>query len=112
MIPNSQDTAQHQKAALDAQKFPVPISKRPYPIPSRTRKSSSSEPMVLHGQLCGRVGRCRVNPPKAPVLTHWGFAFLSRAGRAAGAAEPGGDQFFPHPRLGSVAVRTTPEELA
>jgi hypothetical protein len=26
---------------------PVAISTRPYPIPSRTRKSSSSEPMVL-----------------------------------------------------------------
>ncbi len=34
--------------------------------------------MVLHGQLCGRVGRCRVNSRKAPVLTHWGFA-LCRA---------------------------------
>jgi hypothetical protein len=30
--------------------------------------------MVLHGQLCGRVGRCRVNYLKAPVLAHWGFA--------------------------------------
>ena len=30
-------------------KFPVMISKRPHPIPSRTRKLSSSEPMVLHG---------------------------------------------------------------
>ena len=29
--------------------FPVVISKRPHPIPSRTRKLSSSEPMVLHG---------------------------------------------------------------
>src|SRR5687768_4916317 len=75
MIPNSQDTAQHQKAALDAQKFPVPISKRPYPIPSRTRKSSSSEPMVLHGGPCGRVGRCRVNYPTPTGETQSGFFF-------------------------------------
>ena len=40
-------------------KFPVVISRRPHPIPSRTRKLSSSEPMVLHGKPCGRVGRCR-----------------------------------------------------
>ena len=30
-------------------------AKRPYPIPSRTRKSSSFASMVLHGRLCGRV---------------------------------------------------------
>jgi hypothetical protein len=42
-----------------AQDFPVAISRRLYPIPFRTRKSSFSEPMVLHGLLCGRVGRCR-----------------------------------------------------
>lgn len=54
-------SAQH-RWSLDAQKlFPVALSRRPYPIPSRTRKSSSSEPMVLHGLLCGRVGRCRAN---------------------------------------------------
>src|SRR5687768_17620515 len=45
-------------------KIPVAISRRPYPIPSRTRKSSSSEPMVLHDFSCGRVGRCRVKYPK------------------------------------------------
>lgn len=57
---------QHHKAALDAQQIPVAISKRPHPIPSRTRKLSSSEPMVLQGQPCGRVGRCRVNTPNGP----------------------------------------------
>ena len=30
-----------------------------HPIPSRTRKLSLSEPMVLQGKPCGRVGRCR-----------------------------------------------------
>jgi hypothetical protein len=40
-------------------RFPVAISKRSHPIPFRTRKLSSSEPMVLLGRLSGRVGRCR-----------------------------------------------------
>ena len=49
----------HQQPRATTQKFPVAKSKRPHPIPSRTRKLSSSEPMVLHGKPCGRVGRCR-----------------------------------------------------
>jgi hypothetical protein len=40
-------------------RFPVVISRRSHPIPSRTRKLSSLEPMVLLGQPSGRVGRCR-----------------------------------------------------
>jgi hypothetical protein len=40
-------------------KFSVAIAKRRHPFPSRTRKLSSSAPMVLHGRLCGRVGRRR-----------------------------------------------------
>ena len=39
--------------------FSVAIAKRSHPFPSRTRKLSSSAPMVLHGRLCGRVGRRR-----------------------------------------------------
>ena len=62
----SKDCSAWSAALGRAQQFPVAISKRPYPIPSRTRKSSSSEPMVLQGQPCGRVGRCRVNYPKKP----------------------------------------------
>ena len=40
-------------------RFPVVISRRSHPIPSRTRKLSSLEPMVLLGRPSGRVGRCR-----------------------------------------------------
>jgi hypothetical protein len=40
-------------------KFPVMISRRLHPIPSRTRKLSSLEPMVLLGRPSGRVGRRR-----------------------------------------------------
>ena len=39
--------------------FPVAIAKGPHPFPFRTRKLSPSAPMVLHGQLGGRVGRRR-----------------------------------------------------
>src|SRR5215470_15769134 len=39
--------------------FLAAIPKRSHPFPSRTRKLSSSGPMVLQGQPCGRVGRCR-----------------------------------------------------
>ena len=48
--------------------FPVVFSTRPHPIPSRTRKLSLSEPMVLQGKPCGRVGRCRdyFSAPKEP----------------------------------------------
>src|SRR3954466_10115240 len=39
--------------------FLAAIPKRSHPFPSRTRKLSFSGPMVLQGQPCGRVGRCR-----------------------------------------------------
>ena len=60
--------------------LPVIIAKRPYPIPSRTRKSSSFASMVLHGRLCGRVDRhrlflflCLVGAPtaSAALLMWW-----------------------------------------
>src|SRR5262252_7631593 len=57
-------------------KFPAATSKRPHPIPSRTRKLSSSEPMVLHGKPCGRVGRCRDYFPKKPESIDSGFLLL------------------------------------
>jgi hypothetical protein len=39
--------------------FLAAIPERSHPFPSRTRKLSSPGPMVLQGQPCGRVGRCR-----------------------------------------------------
>src|SRR5216683_4756486 len=42
------------------EKFPVAISEGSHPFPSRTRKLSPPEPMVLRGKPCGRVGRCRI----------------------------------------------------
>src|SRR5271169_1056902 len=41
--------------------FPVVIPRGSHPFPSRTRKLSLAGPMILHGQLCGNVGRRRDN---------------------------------------------------
>ena len=40
--------------------FPVAMSEGSHPFPSRTRKLSPPEPMVLRGKPRGRVGRCRI----------------------------------------------------
>src|SRR2546421_5768478 len=40
-------------------KFPVVIERRSHPFPFRTRQLSSASPMILRGQLRGKVGRRR-----------------------------------------------------
>ena len=40
------------------------IARGKRPVPFRTRKLSPSAPMVLHGRLCGRVGRRRTPIPR------------------------------------------------
>jgi hypothetical protein len=53
----------------------VIVAKGSHPFPSRTRKLSPSAPMVLHAQVCGRVGRCPIKlarervKEEAPVKT-------------------------------------------
>ena len=42
-----------------AKRSPVTFAERPYPFPSRTRKSSSPAPKILRGQLLGKIGRRR-----------------------------------------------------
>ena len=42
---------------------PVTIAKRKHPFPSRTRKLSSSAPMILRGGPRGKIGRCRLTRP-------------------------------------------------
>ena len=60
--------------------FPVAISEGSHPFPSRTRKLSPPEPMVLRGKPRGRVGRCRIFLLRAPGALHWapGAFFLAR----------------------------------
>ena len=52
--------------------FPRPYRRRSHPFPSRTRKLSSSGPMVLHGQLCGRVGRRGIFKKPPNIARCWG----------------------------------------
>ena len=52
------------------------IARRSHPFPSRTRKLSFSAPMVLHGQLCGRVGHRRILYLKMLPATRLGSIFF------------------------------------
>src|SRR5207253_6164581 len=54
-------------AIRDRIAFPVVVSRGSHPFPSRTRKLSLLEPMVLRGQLCGRVGSRRDYYNKSPL---------------------------------------------
>ena len=51
--------AQDPGKAYPGTRMPVVIGSGSHPFPFRTRKLSLIPPMVLHGKLCGRVGRCR-----------------------------------------------------
>src|SRR6266545_4733727 len=51
--------AKGAEAGPQAPNVPVVIGSGSHPFPFRTRKLSLIPPMVLHGKLCGRVGRCR-----------------------------------------------------
>ena len=55
-----------------AKRSPVTVAERPYPFPSRTRKSSSPAPKILRGQLLGKIGRRR-------ALWHPGESFSAHA---------------------------------
>src|SRR5881628_1554705 len=47
------------ESRIPSPSLPVVIGAGSHPFPFRTRKLSLLPPMVLHGKLCGRVGRCR-----------------------------------------------------
>ena len=49
----------HIRFISSINRFPVIIARKRHPFPFRTRKLSSSAPMVLRGQLRGREGRRR-----------------------------------------------------
>ena len=46
----------NKAGTLKTSKFAGDHTARDHPFPSRTRKLSLAGPMVLHGQLCGRLG--------------------------------------------------------
>ena len=64
-----------RKKLYAKKKNPAAMSEGPHPYPSRTRKLSPLEPMVLHGRLCGRVGSCR-NPFWALSRKTWQGSFF------------------------------------
>ena len=85
--------------------FPVVFSTRPHPIPSRTRKLSLSEPMVLQGKPCGRVGRCRdYSPQKARRHCVRAFCFLSAARGPPGPQPRGTPRGLDAPASGPFVV--------
>src|SRR5206468_13082584 len=60
-----------------APRLPVVIGSGSHPFPFRTRKLSLLPPMVLHGKLCGRVGRCR-HYSTGPIAQAVGPLFFGR----------------------------------
>jgi hypothetical protein len=58
------------------------MAEGPHLIPSRTRSLSLPAPMVLQGELCGRVGRCQIYAP-APRQTRCRRFFFGRVPAAA-----------------------------
>ena len=52
----------------------VTMAKRSHPFPCRTRKLSSSAPMVVGGSPPVRVGRRQANRKR---VAHWSYSFLS-----------------------------------
>ena len=64
--------------------FPVVIGEGSHPFPFRTRKLSPLPPMVLHAQVCGRVGHCRGLFPKARCESVGPFLFWVRGSCLAG----------------------------
>src|SRR5438874_6838781 len=67
-------------------KFPVVIERRSHPFPFRTRQLSSASPMILRGQLRGKVGRRRDNM-KGPRGNSRAFSFC---------VSPPPPLYFPH----------------
>ena len=75
--------AQDPGKAYPGTRMPVVIGSGSHPFPFRTRKLSLIPPMVLHGKLCGRVGRCRqyLNGPIAKAVGPFPFSFAHWACR-------------------------------
>ena len=59
-------------------KFPVVIERGSHPFPFRTRQLSLSSPMILRGQLCGKVGRRRDKFYERPSGKLEGLFFYGR----------------------------------
>src|SRR3989337_131609 len=67
--PCSNGSSAWSQPITSSSKILVTLAERPYPFPSRTRKSSSPAPKILRGQPFGNIGRrqdlVRPAPPRA-----------------------------------------------
>src|SRR5207249_5353090 len=69
-------SSSERRRGPQAASLPVVIGAGSHPCPFRTRKLSLLPPMVLHGKLSGRVGRCRHSHARPNMADHVGpFAF-------------------------------------
>src|SRR5215208_5051573 len=59
VVPEIRSGTGRRTDPLHLHRVSVITAKGKHPAPFRTRKLSLSAPMVLHGQPCGRLGRCR-----------------------------------------------------
>jgi hypothetical protein len=82
-----------------SKQFWVILAKGSHPFPSRTRKLSPSAPMVLHAQVCGRVGR-RPIKLKKPQSKDWGFLLFRIKENSSVLFSP-----FTPARVGRVSVQ-------
>src|SRR6476469_8154858 len=57
MAPAPAIRPRSQPNDVQTQEILVTLAERPYPFPSRTRKSSSPAPKILRGQPFGKIGR-------------------------------------------------------
>ena len=66
---------------FEQNQFWVTVARGIHPFPSRTRKLSLSAPMVLHAQVCGRVGSRPIKqqqPRRDDIVSDRGFAFVAQ----------------------------------
>src|SRR5882672_3126649 len=76
-------------------KFPVVIERGSHPFPFRTRQLSLSSPMILRGQLCGKVGRRRDKFYERPSRKLEGLFFFSSTEHARRARNQGAETSHP-----------------
>src|SRR4051812_24466546 len=104
----------------------VTLAERPYPFPSRTRKSSSPAPKILRGQPFGKIGRRQdfcvsgdvslwprsaLRSPSLRVVRHAESGRSSGpAGRLPAMTAPADPQAASDPESGAPATPAAPTE--
>src|SRR6185503_17975775 len=84
----------------------VTLAERPYPFPSRTRKSSSPAPKILRGQPFGKIGRRQDLVLSGPVRRARRLATVTNDSSGYAAADDHGRSGHTACRGGPTARRT------